>query len=218
MVRQGNLWNDGAYGPGYAEAWARSRGHFPVMGVDEAGRGCLAGPVVAAAVILPDDQSINGLDDSKLMTAKARDRVFDKIGDRALAIGVGVVPSSSIDANGILPSTLEAMKAAVDSACTCHEMDVGIVIVDGTSTIPGVTLPQKSWIKGDHLSLNCAAASVIAKVTRDRLMVEMDVDYPGYGFARHKGYGTREHLDAISRLGPCPIHRMTFAPLKDLPV
>jgi len=173
--------------------------------------------VVAAAVILPLDHAIEGLNDSKLMTGTARDRVFDEVAGLALALGVGIVASSRIDSIGILPSTLEAMRKAVCLAREGYCGDVGLVVVDGTSTIPGVSLPQKSWIKGDRLSSNCAAASVMAKVTRDRLMLDIDRDYPGYGFARHKGYGTRYHFDAIARLGPCPIHRMTFAPLKNPP-
>lgn len=215
MTKQGSLWNDGDPGPGYIEAWARSRGHHPVLGVDEAGRGCLAGPVVAGALLLPDQHEIDGITDSKLLKSSQRESLFDLVREQALAWGVGVVESARIDEVGILPATLEAMALAVAAAEDRFDGRIGLVVVDGTATIPAVTLPQKSWAKGDRLSVNCAGASILAKVTRDRKMVEMESAYPGYGFARHMGYGTREHLAALQSLGPSPIHRMTFAPLKE---
>jgi len=171
--------------------------------------------VVAGALLLPDQHGIEGITDSKLLKASCRERLFDVVRERALAWGIGVVESARIDKAGILSATLEAMALAVAAALDGFEGPIGLVVVDGTATIPGVTLPQKSWAKGDRLSVNCAGASILAKVTRDRKMVELDGVYPDYGFVRHMGYGTREHLDALDRLGPCPIHRMTFAPLKD---
>ena len=148
------------------------------------------------------------------MTKTARDRAYDRICDEALAWGVGVVEALRIDRVGILPATLEAMRSAVESAVENYSGKVGLVVVDGTATIPGVTILQKAWAKGDGLSVNCAGASVLAKVTRDRMMMDFGSRFPGYGFERHKGYGTSEHLAAIRKMGPCPIHRMTFAPLK----
>lgn len=214
-MRPNSLLDPGKPDTGFIERWAHGAGHLPVLGVDEAGRGCLAGPVVAAAVLLPEPCAIDGLDDSKALTAIARDRLHDRVRARALALGVGIIPAARIDQTNILAATLEAMRQAVEQAVAAHAGPIGLVVVDGNQPIRGLVLPQRPWAKADHLSWNCAAASVIAKVTRDRMMVAMDSQYPGYGFAVHKGYGTAAHLKAIEALGPCPEHRMTFAPLKD---
>jgi len=186
------------------------------MGVDEAGRGCLAGPVVAAAVILKSTDGLDELDDSKALSGKTRDRLFDVIKENAAAIGIGVVSAAEIDGGNILAATLTAMHIAVTEAAKNYGHRVGIVIVDGNQQIKGLAMLQRAWVKGDHLSWNCAAASVIAKVTRDRIMERLDSTYPGYGFAQHKGYGTAKHLAALKALGPCPEHRRSFAPVKDL--
>jgi ribonuclease HII len=183
--------------------------------VDEAGRGCLAGPVVAAAVLLPDGADLPGLDDSKLLTPARREALDVAIRATTAAVGVGVVDAGRIDRVNILAATLEAMRQAVETALAGHGGPVGIVVVDGNQVIPGLSLPQRAWPKGDHLSRAVAAASIVAKVHRDRLMEAMDAEHPGYGFAVHKGYGTAAHLAAIRRLGPCAIHRMTFAPCRD---
>ena len=206
---------DAGPGPGYVESWARSAGLLPLLGVDEAGRGCLAGPVVAAALLIPDSLQIPGLNDSKLLRAAERERLEVEIRAGCRAIGVGWAGPEVIDRINILQATFGAMRAAVEEAAGAHGGPIGIIIVDGTQVIPRLALPQKAWTHGDRLCLACSAASIVAKVYRDRLMDRMDATYPGYGFAKHKGYGTPEHLDAIRRLGPCPIHRMTFAPLKD---
>lgn len=186
------------------------------MGVDEAGRGCLAGPVVAGAVILKSTDGLDELDDSKALSGKTRDRLFDVIKENAAAIGIGVVSAAEIDGGNILAATLTAMHIAVTEAAKNYGHRVGIVIVDGNQQIKGLAMLQRAWVKGDHLSWNCAAASVIAKVTRDRIMERLDSTYPGYGFAQHKGYGTAKHLAALKALGPCPEHRRSFAPVKDL--
>ena len=181
--------------------------------MDEAGRGPLAGPVVAAAVVLRPDcvQSLAGLDDSKRLGSEERERLYDAIQACAQAVGVGTVEPRRIDEINILEATFEAMQTAVAK--------LGIlpvqVWVDGNRT-PSFSCPAFPLVGGDRKSLSIAAASVIAKVTRDRLMLEYEGIYPGYGFAKHKGYGTKEHLQAIRKLGPCPIHRRSFAPLRVL--
>lgn len=200
-------------GPGYIEAWARKEGCLPVLGVDEAGRGCLAGPVVAAAVILSDPPRIQGLNDSKALTARTRERLETAIRAEALGFGICLIEAPRIDQVNILRASLEAMSAAVAQAVAGFGRDPGLVVVDGNMPIPGLPWSQKPWPKGDALSLNVAAASILAKVTRDRLMVEEEARYPGYGFAVHKGYGTPQHLEALQRLGPCALHRRTFAPV-----
>ncbi len=215
MPRQTSLWSDLPAGePGYVEAWARREGRWPVLGVDEVGRGCLAGPVVAAALILPDPVDIVGLTDSKLLTPARRERLAVRVRERALALGLGRAEAGEVDALGILPATLTAMRRAVDAALASFPGEVGLVVVDGISAIPGLPWPQKTWIKGDRLSLNCAGASIVAKVERDRFMTGCDALYPGYGFSEHKGYATAAHREALARLGPCPLHRRSFAPLK----
>lgn len=195
--------------------WAR--GYRCVAGLDEAGRGAWAGPVVAAAVILPPNdgsslQRLAGVRDSKLLTAKRREALLESILDYALAVGVGLVSPAEIDAWGIVPATRQAMALAVQSLSPPADC----LLIDHL-TLPDLFLPQKSLPKGDVLVVSISAASIVAKVSRDRLMVELDAVYPAYGFARHKGYGTPEHRSALARLGPCAIHRHSFAPLRDLP-
>jgi len=201
--------------PGFIEAWAEGLGLTPVLGVDEAGRGCLAGPVVAAAVMLPSEFTIDGIDDSKRLTPKVRERLAEHIRKTA-TVGVGRVEAARIDQTNILAASLEAMLMAVREVRSNMSGPIGIVIVDGNQPIPGLDILQRPWPHGDALSLACGAASIVAKVTRDKLMMDFDREYPGYGFARHKGYGTAVHLVALQRLGPCPQHRKTFAPVAGL--
>lgn len=185
-------------------------GFTHVAGIDEAGRGPLAGPVMAAAVILPAGLSIIGVDDSKKLTPCKREKFFDIIMAQALSVGIGIMTPADIDRINILQATRHAMLAAVRNLSPQPDY----LLIDGISTIDS-TVPQKTIKKGDSLSLSIAAASIIAKVTRDRLMIEMDSKHPGYGFAGHKGYGSAAHLDAIRRLGPSPIHRLTFGGVKE---
>jgi ribonuclease HII len=185
-------------------------GYKAVAGVDEAGRGPLAGPVVAAAVILPRSHAIPGINDSKQLTPAVRDSLFELIQGEALAIGVGVSDSRTIDRINILQATLRAMEEAVGRL----QVPADCLLVDGISAT-ALPLPQKTIKKGDSLSFSIAAASIIAKVTRDRLMLEYDQLYPGYGFAGHKGYGSAAHMAAIASLGPSPIHRLTFRGVRE---
>ena len=178
---------------------------FMIAGIDEAGRGPLAGPVVAGACILPADHDILYLNDSKKLSAKKRDMLFDQIKEEALAWSVGLVDSARIDEINILQATYEAMRLAISQLKVPPT-----VLVNDAVTIPGIQIPQVPVIKGDAKCISIAAASILAKVTRDRIMEEMDEKYPEYGFAKHKGYGTREHMDAIREFGPCPIHRRSF--------
>jgi len=188
-----------------------------VAGVDEAGRGPLAGPVVAAAVILPESWSetgligeLRGLNDSKQLTAKQREEFFEVISSHSeIARGIATVSPEMIDQINILQATHRAMNFALAQLKPAPEH----VLVDGR-LVKSMTFAQTALVKGDSKSYSIAAASVLAKVTRDRVMVECDRVYPGYGFAVHKGYGTPQHLEAISRLGPCAIHRRTFAPMR----
>ncbi len=188
----------------------RSAGYGLVAGVDEAGRGPLAGPVVAAAVILPEDVDLPGVDDSKKLSEARREALYPLIRERALAVGVGIGNPELIDEINILQATLAAMRQAVEALAPSPEF----LLVDGISAVP-LPIPQRTVKKGDSRSLSIAAASIIAKVTRDRLMVEYDRRYPGYGFASHKGYGSAEHLAAIAARGPSPIHRTTFRGVKE---
>lgn len=192
------------------EKAAYSNGYTHVAGIDEAGRGPLAGPVMAAAVILPVGISIIGVDDSKKLTPDKREKLYEIIMAQALSVGVGVITPADIDRINILQATRRAMLAAVQ----CLSPQPDYLLIDGISTIDSA-VPQKTIKKGDSLSLSIAAASIIAKVTRDRFMIDMDSKYPGYGFAGHKGYGSAAHLDAIRRLGPSPIHRLTFGGVKE---
>ncbi|WP_374713765.1 ribonuclease HII [Symbiobacterium terraclitae] len=186
-----------------------------VIGLDEAGRGPLAGPVVAAACILPEGAVLPGVNDSKRLTEKQREAAFAPIQEAALGWGVGIVDAARIDEINILRATFEAMAQAVEAARAMAAVRLGRVaeaalLVDGSQRLPQWTGWQRPVVGGDRKSLSIAAASILAKVTRDRLMVEYDQLYPGYGFARNKGYGSQEHLAALEQLGPCPIHRRTF--------
>lgn len=176
-----------------------------ICGIDEAGRGPLAGPVVAGAVILPKDCEILYLNDSKKLSPAKREALYEEIMEKAEAVGVGMASPARIDEINILQATYEAMREAVDNLGVTPEL-----LLNDAVTIPDVSIPQVPIIKGDAKSVSIAAASIIAKVTRDRLMVQYDEILPGYGFARHKGYGSKDHIEAIRRLGPTPIHRRTF--------
>ena len=176
-----------------------------ICGIDEAGRGPLAGPVVAGAVILPRDCEILYLNDSKKLSAAKREALYDEIMDKASAVGVGMASPARIDEINILQATYEAMRDAVAKL----GVEPGILLNDAV-TIPGILVPQVPIIKGDAKSVSIAAASIIAKVTRDRLMVQYDEVLPGYGFAQNKGYGSKDHVEALKRLGPTPIHRQSF--------
>lgn len=176
-----------------------------ICGIDEAGRGPLAGPVVAGAVILPKDCEILYLNDSKKLSPAKREALYEEIMEKAEAVGVGMASPARIDEINILQATYEAMREAVANLGVTPEL----LLIDAV-TIPDVSIPQVPIIKGDAKSVSIAAASIIAKVTRDRLMVQYDKILPGYGFARHKGYGSKDHIEAIRRLGPTPIHRQTF--------
>lgn len=176
-----------------------------ICGIDEAGRGPLAGPVVAAAVILPKDCQILYLNDSKKLTARRRELLYEEIQEKALAVGVGVVSHTRIDEINILQATYEAMRQALNSLSRVPDL-----LLNDAVTIPEVQIRQIPIVKGDAKSVSIAAASVIAKVTRDRMMTEMDKNYPGYGFASNKGYGSASHIAALKAQGPCGIHRRTF--------
>lgn len=194
----------------FFEKQSRERGFQLIAGIDEAGRGPLAGPVVASAVILPVECKIEGLTDSKKVSPLKRDILFDEITERALAIGTGIVDSDTIDRINILQATLLAMEKAVEELSFLPHY----LLIDGISRI-NTKIPLETIKKGDSLSYSIAAASIIAKVTRDRLMVEYDETYPHYGFASHKGYGSGSHLTAIRKHGPTPIHRKSFAGVKE---
>ncbi|ONI45768.1 ribonuclease HII [Candidatus Epulonipiscioides gigas] len=180
-----------------------------IVGVDEAGRGSLAGDVVAAAVILPTDCSIIGLNDSKKLSEKKRETLYEQILEQALSIGIGKVSAKNIDKINILQATLLAMRKAVYNIHIPFELPIGLVIVDGDKSIP-INLPQQTIVKGDAKSASIAAASIIAKVTRDRSMRKLDELHPEYGFAKHKGYATKEHYEAIKKFGIIDAHRKTF--------
>ena len=192
------------------ERHSHSRGFQRVAGIDEAGRGPLAGPVVAAAVILPPGLLIKDVNDSKKLSPDKRERLYDVIMEHALAVGVGMGSPELIDRINILQATRYAMFEAISQLAPPPDF----ILIDGISTIDS-SIPQKTIKKGDSLSLSIAAASIIAKVTRDRLMKELDAVHPGYGFAGHKGYGSALHMEAIRRLGPSPIHRLTFGGVKE---
>jgi ribonuclease HII len=185
-------------------------GYRAIAGTDEAGRGPLAGPVVAAAVILHPGQTIPGVNDSKKLTERQREKLYPIIMAEALAVGIGLCDHEEIDRLNILRASLEAMRRAVAALPVAADF----LLVDGSFTVP-LEIPQQAVIKGDSLSISIAAASIIAKVTRDRLMVEFDLLYPGYGFAGHKGYPSASHRATIVCLGPCPIHRSSFRGVKE---
>ncbi len=184
-------------------AWRSGLTH--VAGVDEAGRGPLAGPVVAAAVILDPERRIKGLDDSKLLTPARREVLFAEILEHARGVGTGIVDPQTIDRVNILEATRLAMGEALGKLSPCPDL----VLIDALR-LPRADYPQRALVHGDRRSASIAAASIVAKVTRDRLMLEADRRFPEYGFDRHKGYPTPEHLRALRRYGPCPLHRQTF--------
>lgn len=195
----------------------RAAGATHVAGVDEVGVGPLAGPVVAAAVVLPDDVELRGLDDSKKLSARRREELAALVHDQAIAIGIGEVAPDEIDRLNIHRATLEAMRRAVevvDARCRLDHLLVDARIVPGVRLGPA---QQTSLIRGDSRDGSIAAASIVAKVHRDAIMRDLDRVHPGYGFARHMGYGTAEHIDALGRLGATPVHRQSFAPVAAVP-
>lgn len=188
---------------------AREKGYQLIAGIDEVGRGPLAGPVVAAAVILNTTTPILGLNDSKKLSEAKRNELYGEIHEKATAIGIGIVSAEKIDQTNILKATKLAMKEAVEQLA----VPVDYLLIDAeTVEIP---IPQQALIKGDSLSNSIAAASIIAKVTRDRMMIEYNSLFPGYGFDSNVGYGTKKHLDGLEKNGPTPIHRKTFAPVSN---
>lgn len=184
----------------------RERGALCLCGVDEAGRGPLAGPVYAAAVILKPDVVIDGVNDSKKLSEKRREALFDEICEKAEAFGIACATVEEIEAYNILQATFLAMSRAVDALSVSPDL----VLVDGNQRPHGITQPLQTLVKGDALSASIAAASILAKVSRDRYMLELDKQYPAYGFAKHKGYGTAQHCEALREVGPCPEHRLSF--------
>ncbi|HET9855285.1 MAG TPA: ribonuclease HII [Methylomirabilota bacterium] len=192
--------------PYHFESAAWRRGITCLAGVDEAGRGPLAGPVVAAAVVLAPGARIAGVDDSKRLPPEERQRLFELIRERAMGVGIGIVDHLTIDRINILQATRLAMGQALGALGVEPEL----VLTDYV-TVPGLRCPQRNLVEGDRRSASVAAASIIAKVTRDRIMEEADREYPVYGFGRHKGYPTPEHRTALEQHGPCALHRRTFA-------
>jgi ribonuclease HII len=192
------------------EREARRDGYHTIAGVDEAGRGPLAGPVVAVACILPENLLIAGVDDSKKLTPLQRCRLFERLTtDRSILYGIGILPAEEIDRLNIYQATLQAMVLAIANL----PLKPDLLLIDGM-TLPQNAISQKKIIGGDSASQSIAAASIIAKETRDRLMVQFHEQWPAYGFDRHKGYGTPFHVEVLERLGPTPIHRRSFDPLK----
>jgi ribonuclease HII len=191
-------------------------GYKLVGGIDEAGRGPLAGPVVAACVICPRDFKIGEelflVNDSKQLSEKKREMLYEKIFKNFPAVGIGVCDNKTIDKINILEAAFLAMKKAIGALRSKPDC----LLLDGRLPIPNISLPQKPVIHGDALVFSIAAASIIAKVTRDRLMKAMDERYPEYGFKLHKGYGTKFHFEQIKKYGPCPIHRRSFSPIKEM--
>ena len=194
----------------FFEQQAREKGYQYVAGIDEAGRGPLAGPVVSAAVILPSEFELPGLTDSKKLTEKKRESLYPLIQQQAIAVGIALASPGEIDRLNILQATLLSMRKAVSRLPVAADF----LLIDGISPIH-THLPQKTIKKGDSLSLSIAAASVIAKVVRDRIMIAYDRHYPDFGFSRHKGYGSEDHRQTIARLGPTPLHRKSFRGVKE---
>lgn len=188
------------------EKSANKRGFNLVCGVDEAGRGPLAGPVCAAAVILPTDTVIEGLNDSKKLSEKKREALFDVIKEKAIAYSIAYGTLEEIEEFNILEATFMAMNRAINSL----ETKADYALIDGNRVPKGIEIPCETVVKGDAKSCSIAAASILAKVTRDRLLLEYDAKYPEYNFKKHKGYGTKEHTDLILKYGPSEIHRMSF--------
>lgn len=193
------------------EAKVRARGFRVIAGLDEAGRGPLAGPVVVAAVVLQEKGKLKGVDDSKKLSAGQREEMFSLLREKALAVGVGIVDVQEIDRLNILQASLKAMELAVEKL----PLPPDFLLIDGLHSLR-FPLPQQTIPKGDQRCLSIAAASIVAKVTRDRLMTAYHDQYPQYNFARHKGYGTREHLQAIRKYGCCPLHRRSFRTIYQL--
>lgn len=188
------------------EREARAKGFKSVCGIDEAGRGPLAGPVFAAAVILPDGIEIEGLNDSKKLSEKKREALFDVIIEKAVSYSVAFADHREIDEINILNATFLAMKRAAEGLV----IPADFALVDGNRQPKGISISCQTIVKGDGISASIAAASVLAKVSRDRMMVKADEIYPEYMFAKHKGYGTALHCELLNKYGPCPIHRLTF--------
>lgn len=184
----------------------KTKGFKYICGIDEVGRGPLAGPVAAACVILPDSCDILGINDSKKLSAKKREALFDIINKKALSVGIGIISNDVIDDVNILQATFMAMREAIKNSPITPDY----ILVDGNFTIPKTDIPQKAVIKGDAKSISIGAASIIAKVTRDRLMMEYSKKYPYYGFETNVGYGSAKHIEAIKKYGLCPIHRKSF--------
>ena len=196
------------------ESELKSQGYELIAGIDEVGRGALAGPVVASAVILPHPASLTWFElvrDSKQLNFRKRESLFDLINKEAVAVGIGIVPSQVIDSVNILKATKLAMIQAVEKL----PKQPNFLIIDRL-TLSQCPIPQRGITRGDKLCLSIACASIIAKVTRDHMMEEFDQIHPGYGFAHHKGYGTGEHISCLRKLGPSPIHRLYFAPVRNV--
>jgi len=189
----------------------RAEGFARIAGVDEAGRGPLAGPVIAASVILPVRCHLPGLQDSKLLTAKEREYLYGLVCERALSIGVGIADAKMVDRMNVLEATRWAMKEAVEQLDPQPE----ILLVDGRERL-ACLIPQRAIVGGDRLCGSIAAASIVAKTLRDGMMHDLDEIYPGYGFGEHKGYATKKHRTKLREFGPCPEHRLSFAPVRDL--
>ncbi len=187
-----------------------AQGYRSIAGIDEAGRGCLAGPVVAACVSFRDKILIDGIKDSKELTAKQREKLFDEIISNAF-VGIGIIDVALIDKINILEATRLAMKKAYENL----GKEVELLLIDAVY-LSDLKVSQRAIIKGDKKSASIASASIIAKVTRDRIMRQYHETYPNYGFKKHKGYATKEHLFALKKFGPCPIHRKSFSPLREL--
>ena len=201
--------------PSFAEEkLLEAQGYQRIAGIDEAGRGALAGPVVAAAVILPcriDAPWLSQVKDSKQLNPATRELLFHHIHEVAISVGIGMATNEVIDTRGVIKATRLAMKLAIDQLSPPPQS----LLID-YMLLPEVLLPQKGITNGDSLCFSIACASIMAKVTRDQLLIELDKIYPGYGLAQHKGYGTKKHLACLRRLGPSPIHRQSFKPVKDL--
>ena len=198
------------FNPLHFEQQAIRNGFRYIAGVDEAGRGPLAGPVVAAAVILPESFDLPGLTDSKKLTEKKREELYPLIRQQAVSVGIGLATPRDIDTHNILEATLMSMQKAITRLSTAPHF----LLIDGISRVNSV-IPQKTIKKGDSRSLSIAAASVVAKVVRDRIMVAFDRHFPEFGFSKHKGYGSESHREVIARLGPTPLHRYSFRGVRE---
>ncbi len=192
----------------------RAQGFNIIAGADESGRGCIAGPVVAACVCFKDNVFIEGINDSKQLTAEQREKTFEKILKHSF-VGIGIIDVDLIEKFNILEATRLAMKEAFNDLLNSFKKDVELLLLDAI-TLPDLKVNQKSIIKGDQKSASIAAASIIAKVTRDRIMKQYHKIYPNYGFDKHKGYATQQHINALKKYGPCEIHRKSFSPVREL--